>query len=130
MHARASYGVWPELQTHPPHFPQHTDTRYVTFIFQRSKYICIPRNVREAGNHFIWDFQEGFSLNVPTSVGFLHHYRVCEFGGDDCVQTESVVDRTVADRYKEDLISAMDRVLRDTTASGCISKGETRTSFT
>ena len=63
-------------------------------------------------------------------MGYLHHYRVCEFGGDDCVQTESVVDRTVADRYKEELISAMDRVLRDTTASGCISKGETRTSFT
>ena len=127
MHARASYGVWPELQTHPPHFPQHT--RYVTFIFQRSKYICIPRNVREAGNHFIWDFQEGFSLNVPTSVGFLHHYRVCEFGGDDCVQTESVVDRTVADRYKEELTSAIDGVLRETTAAGCISRAGKRTSF-
>ena len=100
-----------------------------TFMFQRSKYICIPRNVREAGNHFIWDFQEGFSLNVPTSVGFLHHYRVCEFGGDDCVQTESVVDRTVADRYKEELTSAIDGVLRETTAAGCISRAEKRTSF-
>ncbi len=51
-------------------------------------------SVREAGNHFIWEFSEGFNLNVPVSVGFLHHYRVCEFGGDDCVRTESKVDRT------------------------------------
>ena len=111
----------------PSPFSQHLEAGYplvVTFIFQRSKYICIPRNVREAGNHFIWDFQEGFSLNVPTSVGFLHHYRVCEFGGDDCVQTESVVDRTVAERYKEELTSAMDRVLRDAADAGCISEGK------
>ena len=94
--------------------------------FQRSKYICVPRNVREAGNHFIWDFHEGFSLNVPTSVGFLHHYRVCEFGGDDCVQTESVVDRTVAERYKEELTSAIDKVLMDASAAGCISEGGKR----
>ena len=77
---------------------------------QRSKYICIPRNVKEAGNHFIWEFVEGYNLNVPTSVGFLHHYRVCEFGGDDCVQTESVVDRTVY-RYREDLVANVDKVI-------------------
>jgi len=43
---------------------------------QRSKYICIPRNVKEAGNHFIWEYAEGHNVNVPTSIGFLHHYRV------------------------------------------------------
>ena len=42
---------------------------------QRSKYICIPRNVKEAGNHFIWEFARGSSLNVPTTFGYLHHYR-------------------------------------------------------
>ena len=48
---------------------------------QRSKYICIPYFVKEAGNHFIWEFHHGRTLNVPTNIGFLHHYRVCEFGG-------------------------------------------------
>ena len=48
---------------------------------QRSKYICVPSSVKEAGNHFIWEFQRGKTLNVPPSYGFLHHYRLCEFGG-------------------------------------------------
>ena len=48
---------------------------------QRSKYICLPSSVKEAGNHFIWEFKQGKTLNVPPSYGFLHHYRVCEFGG-------------------------------------------------
>ena len=48
---------------------------------QRSKYICLPRAVKEAGNHFVWEFHSGKTLNVPPSYGFLHHYRVCEFGG-------------------------------------------------
>ena len=62
---------------------------------QRSKYICIPRNVKEAGNHFIWEFFRGSNLNVPTKYGYLHHYRVCEFGGDDCIHTENHIDRTM-----------------------------------
>ncbi len=47
---------------------------------------------------------------MPVSVGFLHHYRVCEFGGDDCVRTDSKVDRT-AYRYKEDLLGNVAAVL-------------------
>jgi hypothetical protein len=95
-------------------------------IIQRSKYICVPRNVREAGNHFIWEFVDGFSLNVPTSVGFLHHYRVCEFGGDDCVRTESVVDRT-AHRYKEELVKNVNAVLEMSETSGGCSSSTKRT---
>jgi hypothetical protein len=79
---------------------------------QRSKYICVPRNVKEAGNHFIWEFSEGFNLNVPTSVGFLHHYRVCEFGGGDCIHTDSKVDRT-AYKYRDDLVANTRKVLED-----------------
>ena len=48
---------------------------------QRSKYICIPHFVKEVGNHFVWEFHHGRTLNVPTNIGFLHHYRICEFGG-------------------------------------------------
>ena len=40
----------------------------LTFLFQ-------------AGNHFVWEFHVGKTLNVPASYGLLHHYRVCEFGG-------------------------------------------------
>ena len=50
---------------------------------QRSKYICLPSNVKEAGNHFIWEFHRGKTANVPASYGLLHHYRVCEFGGEE-----------------------------------------------
>lgn len=45
---------------------------------QRSKYICKPDAVVEAGNHFVWEFITGRgSLNVPADAGILHHYRVC-----------------------------------------------------
>lgn len=44
---------------------------------QRSKYICKPDAVVEAGNHFVWEFITGRgSLNVPADAGILHHYRV------------------------------------------------------
>ena len=36
----------------------------------------------QAGNHFVWEFYRGKTLNVPASYGLLHHYRVCEFGGN------------------------------------------------
>ncbi|CAB4066797.1 unnamed protein product [Lepeophtheirus salmonis] len=51
----------------------------------------------------------GKSLNVPTELGFLHHYRVCEFGGDDCINTPSVVDKTVY-KYKDLLIKNVEKV--------------------
>jgi hypothetical protein len=62
---------------------------------QRSKYICKPELVVEAGNHFVWEYVPGKGmLNVPADAAILHHYRVCEFGGDDCVKAASVVDRS------------------------------------
>lgn len=46
---------------------------------QRSKYICKPDAVVEAGNHFVWEFVTGRgSLNVPADAGILHHYRVSD----------------------------------------------------
>ena len=77
---------------------------------QRSKYVCVPRRVREAGNHFIWEFVDGYNLNVPPSAGLLHHYRVCEFGGDDCVRAENRSDRTAL-RYGEELLASVWAVL-------------------
>ncbi|XP_040168091.1 uncharacterized protein LOC120903000 isoform X1 [Anopheles arabiensis] len=77
---------------------------------QRSKYICKPEAVIEAGNHFVWEFCPGRgSLNVPADAAILHHYRVCEFGGDDCIKTPSVVDRT-AHRYSNRLLDRVGTV--------------------
>ncbi|KAG8226200.1 hypothetical protein J437_LFUL012459 [Ladona fulva] len=84
---------------------------------QRSKYICRPERVVEAGNHFVWEFTSGGggmgigsgggsvgAVHVPSEAALLHHYRVCEFGGDDCIRTAaSVVDRT-AHRFREPLV--------------------------
>ncbi|XP_015435813.1 PREDICTED: LOW QUALITY PROTEIN: uncharacterized protein LOC107191321 [Dufourea novaeangliae] len=80
---------------------------------QRSKYICRPQNVVEAGNHFVWEFIPGHgTLNVPSEAAILHHYRVCEFGGDDCIKTQSVVDRT-AYKYKNQLTESVRKTWMD-----------------
>ena len=80
---------------------------------QRSKYVCKPKEVVEAGNHFVWEFIPGHgSINVPSDVGILHHYRVCEFGGDDCIKTHSLVDRT-AYKYLEKLAENVDKTWKE-----------------
>lgn len=80
---------------------------------QRSKYVCKPQGVVEAGNHFVWEFIPGHgTLNMPLDAAILHHYRVCEFGGDDCIKTPSVVDRT-AYKYKDRLAENADRAWTD-----------------
>lgn len=72
---------------------------------QRSKYICRPEFVVEAGNHFIWEFLPGHgTINVPADSAILHHYRICEFGGNDCVKTANTKDRT-AFRYRDRLVN-------------------------
>ncbi|XP_055592799.1 uncharacterized protein LOC129744346 isoform X2 [Uranotaenia lowii] len=96
---------------------------------QRSKYICKPEAVIEAGNHFVWEFCPGRgSLNVPADAAILHHYRVCEFGGDDCVKSPSVVDRT-AHRYSKRLLDRVGTVynyLKDTCQLQDIPRAPTR----
>lgn len=63
----------------------------------------------EAGNHFVWEFLPGHgAINVHPSAAILHHYRVCEFGGDDCVKSAHVVDRT-AHRYKDRLAAQVSK---------------------
>lgn len=75
---------------------------------QRSKCIVVAKNVVEMGNHFVWEFLPGRGVvNVPPEIAFLHHYRVCEFGGNDCVKTQSVTDRTVY-RYKTELVKRVE----------------------
>jgi len=80
---------------------------------QRSKYICLPIAVKEAGNHFIWEFKHGKTFNVPPSFGFLHHYRVCEFGGDDCVKNDFVEDVRVPTTYGLALLKSVGKRLEN-----------------
>lgn len=76
----------------------------------RSKYICDPRRVVEAGNHYIWEFlyNTDQSAIVSTDAALLHHYRYCNNTPTFCdynqTCTESiVVDRTIY-KYKNELI--------------------------
>ncbi|XP_066257531.1 uncharacterized protein [Euwallacea similis] len=75
----------------------------------RSKMIVRPELVDMVGNHFVWRYfnKKLFdNMDVKSEEAFMHHYRVCEFGGDDCVKQSSVVDKT-AYRYQNDLLEAV-----------------------
>lgn len=61
---------------------------------QRSKLIVRPDALLEVGNHFVWQFVNGFgAVHVHSRAALLHHYRVCEFGGLECLKSSSVQDR-------------------------------------
>lgn len=115
------YLQWPDSRDFPssPHLNALSKTRRREKLHppkQRSKYICIPGAVKEAGNHFIWEFHHGKTLNVPPAYALLHHYRVCEFGGDSCVQTDWVEEDRVPRLYGQQLL---DRVRERIETSGC-----------
>ena len=50
-------------------------------MYTRDSLMLLINVYVQAGNHFVWEFYRGKTLNVPASYGLLHHYRVCEFGG-------------------------------------------------
>ena len=83
----------------------------------RSKYLAISNQVIQAGNHYIHEFQQGREVNVPTSVGFLHHYRAScadnttKKDSEKCVIGPTVVDRTMY-KYKEKLLKNMNTVFQ------------------
>ena len=80
----------------------------------RSKYIGVPKNLIVGGHHFVEEFFEGIEVNVPTSIGFLHHYRT--HTPESSIHTadsgQTVVDRTMH-KYKDRLLSNVNRVLSD-----------------
>ena len=83
----------------------------------RSKYLAISNQVVQAGNHYIHEFQQGREVNVPTSVGFLHHYRATcadnttKKDSEKCLIGPTVVDRTMY-KYKEKLLKNMNNVFQ------------------
>ena len=83
----------------------------------RSKYLAISNQVVQAGNHYIHEFQQGREVNVPTSVGFLHHYRATcadnttKKDSEKCLIGPTVEDRTMY-KYKEKLLKNMNNVFQ------------------
>ena len=78
----------------------------------RSKYIGVPKNLIIGGHHFVEEFFEGIEVNVPTSIGFLHHYRTHTPGFQTADPGQTVVDQTMH-KYKDRLLSNVNRVLLD-----------------
>ena len=90
----------------------------------RSKYVAIPTQVIQAGNHMINDLQEGKEQNVPPNVGLLHHYRAKCVGlengielmpgvdpkPENCLKNPTKVDRTMY-KYKGRLLKNINKVL-------------------
>jgi Glycosyltransferase family 92 len=85
--------------------------KYLHKANMRSKYICKPEEVVEVGNHFVWESRapQAKQLVLGIDEGFLHHYRICEFGGDDCIRQSSEKDRTTW-KWKSSLSNAVDKV--------------------
>ena len=78
----------------------------------RSKYIGVPKNLIVGGHHFVEEFFEGVEVNVPTSIGFLHHYRTHTPEFDTADPGQTVVDRTMH-KYKDRLLNNIMGVLLD-----------------
>ena len=64
---------------------------------QRSKCIVLVDNIIEMGNHFVWEFLYGKHIfNIDPKLAYLHHYRVCEFGGNNCIENnDHIIDRRI-----------------------------------
>ncbi|KAG8191806.1 hypothetical protein JTE90_022799 [Oedothorax gibbosus] len=108
-----SFGVEPEKA---PQYVPYLLTQYKTRrlstamkVGSRSKFIVVPERIVEVGNHVVWRHTSGSrAINAPDTIGLLHHYRICEFGGFSCLKKESVTDRT-AQKFGSELLK---RVMR------------------
>ncbi|RWS26278.1 hypothetical protein B4U80_00416 [Leptotrombidium deliense] len=79
---------------------------------QRSKLIVVPERVVEVGNHFVWEFVPRYQMvNIAPRVAFLHHYRICEYGGNECVKSSSVVDKR-AHFWSHSLIETVEKMYK------------------
>ena len=89
-------------------------TKTFNALGDRSKYICIPKKVKEAGIHFVWEYQKGIPLHVPENIGFTHHYRNgCEFHDGDTklnCDDDQVEEDYVANKFKDKLIKNVENV--------------------
>jgi len=96
----------------------------------RSKFVCDPQRVIEVGNHFVWEFlnpSDGTFYFTPEHA-ILHHYRVCEYGGNDCITADSTVDRTVY-KYRKKLVDRITNTLGNLD-SNCLIEAQVYTNET
>lgn len=112
----AAYGALPE--TTPleiPYLLTQFKTRRSRKVFRvgsRSKYIVRPVAAVEVGNHVVWRYLGGrhqATQRVAPEDALLHHYRICEFGGFDCVKQPSTVDRSAL-RFNASLLERVNSV--------------------
>ncbi|KAL1442631.1 hypothetical protein MTO96_030692 [Rhipicephalus appendiculatus] len=112
----AAYGALPE--TTPleiPYLLTQFKTRRSRKVFRvgsRSKYIVRPVAAVEVGNHVVWRYLGGrhqATQRVSPEDALLHHYRICEFGGFDCVKQPSIVDRSAL-RFNTSLLERVNSV--------------------
>ncbi|XP_076042153.1 uncharacterized protein LOC143026046 [Oratosquilla oratoria] len=101
------------------YFGRREETPYLQTLFKtrrlvkphkpgtRSKYIVRPEGVLEVGNHMVWGHIGPKRVkNVPQPLGLSHHYRICEFGGYDCMKLPSEVDR-ITHQWLEPLVRSV-----------------------
>lgn len=110
----AAYGVPPETApSEVPYLLTQFKTRRSRKVFRvgsRSKYIVRPLTAVEVGNHVVWRYLGRHAMHrVSQDDALLHHYRICEFGGFDCVRQPSLVDRTAL-RFNTSLLESVNRV--------------------
>lgn len=109
-----AYGEVPEVGPRKlPYMLTQFKTRRSRKVFRvgsRSKYIVQPLTAVEVGNHVVWRYF-GRQATHPVSKedALLHHYRICEFGGFDCLKQPSLVDR-VALRFNASLLDRVSDV--------------------
>lgn len=79
-----------------------------------SKYICNPRQVLEAGNHYVREFlHEGTNTTVvvPTEIALLHSYKSCNNTPTFCECNRNYIELIVIDRsvykYKTELVNGI-----------------------
>ena len=66
---------------------------------------------------FVFTGYKGF--NIGKDLGLSHHYRICEFGGFECMKNPSIVDTRAQDWGKvliPNVQRACDKIFGD---SGC-----------
>lgn len=118
-----AYGALPET---PPENLPYLLTQFKTKRMKavmrygsRSKFIVVPERAMEVGNHVVWKHTSGsFPILVSDKVALLHHYRICEFGGFDCMKKPFVIDRS-AQRFNTSLLQNVNHQCKNAFGGSC-----------
>jgi len=84
----------------------------------RSKYVTRPDKVTNLGNHNVWSTNKGYKqIKISQEEGLSHHYRICEYGGYDCLKKSSVNDSTAL-KWGSQLIGRVDKTCQEIFGEG------------